>query len=230
MSRSAADLEVQNSGASWREVFLKPLLGQGSAWPSTRWRRIAQPLNGSPAGVRTGRPVGRGGSVGDPALIPAGAGQTARPLQVAAVPEAHPRARGDEPTVRGLRQRSGTCAPLERGTQDPHGDWIDSRRLIPARAGHTLDCQGFNLAQQVQPISHHYRRLAAGVTASVSEASGRRSSAHLRPCGRGAREPTGVDPLAPLTRDFCTMGGPNGDPETAPELADTPPHSRHPRT
>ena len=93
----------------------------------------------SPRG-RGKRQAARCGSAWE-GLIPARAGKTPRSSTCTGSPWAHPRAGGENRPLRARTPPAGGSSPRGRGKQGPPRDADARRRLIPARAGKTLQAR-----------------------------------------------------------------------------------------
>ena len=70
-------------------------------------------------------------------LIPARAGNTEAALPCGLPPPAHPRSRGEHSSMPRMMTRAPGSSPLARGTHRFGVQELQSKRLIPARAGNT---------------------------------------------------------------------------------------------
>ena len=100
-----------------------------------------------------GTPTRRGHSLRARRLIPARAGNTNVPGGCEAGLAAHPRSRGEHLLVCSRRACSVGSSPLARGTQTAIVVVIAIIRLIPARAGNTLDSPPPHPETQAHPRS-----------------------------------------------------------------------------
>ena len=71
-------------------------------------------------------------------LIPARAGKTLTKRRSAPTPPAHPRSRGENPSILSCRSRLRGSSPLARGKRSSRRGCVRRGRLIPARAGKTF--------------------------------------------------------------------------------------------
>ena len=115
----------------------------GAAHPRSRGEHLAflelrEPYPGS-------SPLARGTQVREklpwlhPRLIPARAGNTGVEFLRRSVISAHPRSRGEHTEAPRPPCRCAGSSPLARGTSSASASSSASARLIPARAGNTLD-------------------------------------------------------------------------------------------
>ena len=79
-------------------------------------------------------------AVGGEGIIPARAGFTSSPNRAPAAPRDHPRSRGVYLWVVDLQFSNWGSSPLARGLLRVHVVVVLGRRIIPARAGFTVDC------------------------------------------------------------------------------------------
>ena len=86
-------------------------------------------------------------------LIPAHAGKTSRKLPVNAAFWAHPRSRGENPSVACSFTASVGSSPLTRGKPPPSSPSPRPRRLIPAHAGKTRGRSKTPCAKPAHPRS-----------------------------------------------------------------------------
>ena len=96
-----------------------------------------------------------------PRLIPARAGNTALLSHGTRREPAHPRSRGEHKTWGLVFTYSCGSSPLARGTRSPTSPTRSGTRLIPARAGNTIQTVGVILTGAAHPRSRgeHYLRL-----------------------------------------------------------------------
>ena len=86
-----------------------------------------------------GTPNLKANLVGVLRLIPARAGNTPQPTGAPGGKSAHPRSRGEHPLFTIFSPCLSGSSPLARGTRGPFLEPVSSPRLIPARAGNTVD-------------------------------------------------------------------------------------------
>ena len=88
-----------------------------------------------------------------PGLIPAHAGKTPQMQFIAVRYRAHPRSRGENGRLRGVRPRKEGSSPLTRGKQRVRGTGGRHAGLIPAHAGKTCPACGQTCAVRAHPRS-----------------------------------------------------------------------------
>ena len=101
---------------------------------------------------------------GEPGIIPARAGFTARPRRTRAARGDHPRSRGVYPEPSRPAARLAGSSPLARGLRAPSRAARAAARIIPARAGFTVGGGAFPL-----PRGDHPRSRGVYDTNSVQE-------------------------------------------------------------
>ena len=84
-----------------------------------------------------GKPTEAGRANQAARLIPAHAGKTVRRRCFSGHMTAHPRSRGENPSVSDRQKAQGGSSPLTRGKRDPKHAVTPQPRLIPAHAGKT---------------------------------------------------------------------------------------------
>ena len=104
--------------------------------PLTRGKRIT-----SRAGISLSR------------LIPAHAGKTMTQRDAEAVGEAHPRSRGENPSILGPNVASNGSSPLTRGKRNSPRRRHKRKRLIPAHAGKTHSAARASVSIPAHPRS-----------------------------------------------------------------------------
>ena len=101
-----------------------------------RWCRSGRCSGSSP--LTRGKPRSRWRRGARGRLIPAHAGKTRRARSPAGVSGAHPRSRGENPTVEAGKLITAGSSPLTRGKLAVEGEAVGVGGLIPAHAGKTL--------------------------------------------------------------------------------------------
>ena len=136
-------------------IFQKSLAaGHGGSSPLARGTRILLPLRENRA-----------------RLIPARAGNTVLVVVLIIFSPAHPRSRGEHPTISDNSLNAVGSSPLARGTHGLQVFGIHQARLIPARAGNTLGLRRGTSAKSAHPRSrgeHPRKVLLIGVVAGSS--------------------------------------------------------------
>ena len=114
-----------------------------NVWAHPRSRGENDALSGASSAWKGSSPLTRGkqgadgGAHGRPGLIPAHAGKTVARRRPTRPVSAHPRSRGENPSLRKARSHSRGSSPLTRGKHGGQVGDVFPPGLIPAHAGKT---------------------------------------------------------------------------------------------
>ena len=153
-------------------------------------------------------------------LIPAHAGKTLAGRRSHDRGPAHPRSRGENPTIVACRFPAAGSSPLTRGKRKPDGVRSHCRGLIPAHAGKTPSVEALVSFSGAHPRSRGENpgQLGAGIVGAGSSPLTRgkhwcvppaRYSCWLIPAHAGKTRP--ADPCAPRSRAHPRSRGENDE-------------------
>ena len=116
------------------------------------------PIGGGSSPLTRGKRSGHGRGSGSQGLIPAHAGKTLSAFSSSLSAAAHPRSRGENLTPAEWVTKLNGSSPLTRGKRWHFHGGHGSHRLIPAHAGKTPACSGYDPGVPAHPRSRGENR------------------------------------------------------------------------